>query len=171
MRREYAHHLIRGAAFWWFDMEGGWYIAPGILADFKKQAEIARRALEWDMSSVSQAAGVVSAMRPAWHSFMRMFDVDPQASLVELQVDLSTREMHKAGAPIDWWMMDDLARPEMHRYKALYFHNPTILSDAEHEALEGLKSDRRTLIFSAIPGSWSAAGWMHRQRRESPAFT
>jgi hypothetical protein len=127
MRREFAHHLIRGAAFWWFDMEGGWYAAPRILADFRRQAEIAREALEWDMSSVSHAAGVVSATSPACYSFMRMFDVDPQASLVELQADLSTREMHKAGAPIDWWMMDDLARPEMRSYRALYFHNPTIL--------------------------------------------
>jgi hypothetical protein len=152
MRREYAHHLIRGAAFWWFDMEGGWYAAPGILADFRKQAEIARQALEWDMSSISQAAGVVSAASPASHSFMRMHDVDPQAALVELQADLSTREMHKAGAPIDWWMADDLARPEMRRYKALYFHNLTILSDAERKALEELKSDGRTMVFVGYPG-------------------
>jgi len=152
LRREYAHHLIRGSAFWWFDMEGGWYSSPMILKDFQKETEISKQALEWDMSSISQAAGVVSGQSPVYHSFTRMYDVDPQASLVELNADMSTREMYKAGTPIDWWMTDDLARPELRQYKALYLHNATFLDNLQQKALDDLKSDGRTLIFVGYSG-------------------
>ena len=152
MRREFAHHLIRGAAYWWFDMTGGWYSSPEIMKDFKRESDIAIQALDWDMSSISEVAGVVSGQSPAYHSFTRMYDVDPQAALVELNADMSTREMYKAGVPIDWWMPEDLTRPDLRRCKALYLHNATVLDDTQRKALENLKNDGRTLIFVGYPG-------------------
>ncbi|MCY2928360.1 MAG: beta-galactosidase [Planctomycetota bacterium] len=152
LRREYVQHLIRGSSWWWFDMGGNWYATPEIMADFKKEQAIAQAALDWDMSSSSQVAGVVSGTSPATHSMSRMYDVDPQPSFVELNADMSTREMYKAGAPIDWWMSEDLARPEMAQYKALYFHNATVLSDAQRKALDALKRDGRAMIFVGYPG-------------------
>jgi hypothetical protein len=152
LRRDFAHHLIRGAAWWWFDMCGGWFSGPEISAEFKKQSEIARQALDWDMSSCSEVAGIVSGESCAYHSMRRMFDCDPQASLVELHADMSTREMYKGGAPIDWLMPEDLHRPVMDQYKVLYFHNPTFLSDKQQKALAKLKSNGRTIIFVGYPG-------------------
>jgi hypothetical protein len=152
IRREYAHHLIRGCSWWWFDMAGHWYASPEIAAEFKKQVEISNKSLEWDMSSCSQVAGVASGISPASHSMTRMYDVDPQASLVELNADMSTREMYKAGAPIDWWMPEDLSRPEMAQYRAFYFHNATVLTDAHRKAVDALKRDGRALIFVGYPG-------------------
>lgn len=152
LRREYAQNLIRGASWWWFDMQGGIYSCPEILNDFKQEQKIAEQAIHWDMSSNSQVAGVMSGDSPAFHSFTRMFDVDPQPALVDLNADMSTREMFKAGAPIDWWMADDLSRPEMKRYRALYFHNATFLNDGQRKGLEQLKADGRSLIFVGYPG-------------------
>lgn len=152
LRRDYAQSLIRGTSWWWFDMTGGWYSCPEILTDFRQQQEIAARMLDCDMSSNSQVAGVVSGESPAYHSLTRMFDVDPTPALVDLNADMSTREMYKAGAPIDWWMTEDLARPEMKRYRVLYFHNATVLDPRQLAALDGLKGDGRTLIFVGYPG-------------------
>ena len=152
VRREFAQHLIRGAAYWWFDMGTNWYATPEFTGEFRKQQAIAEQALAWDLGSSSQVAGVVCGASPAAHSQMRMFDVDPQASFVELNADMSTREMYKAGTPIDWWMSEDLARPEMRQYKALYFHNATVLDARQRQALEALKGDGRALIFVGYPG-------------------
>lgn len=152
LRRDFVTHLIRGSSFWWFDMTGGWYASKEIEDEFAKQVKIAEATAGLDMTSVSQVAGIVSAESPAYHSLMRMYDVDPQASLVDLQADMSTREMYKAGAPIDWWMPEDLARPDLKKYKALYFHNATTLSKPQLAALEALKRDDRTLIFVGYPG-------------------
>ena len=152
LRREFAHHLIRGCSYWWFDMDGGWYSSPAILKDFEKENEIAKQAMDWDMTSISQVACIISYTSPAFHSFARMHDVDIQHALVDLNADMSTREMYKAGAPIDWWMMEDLARPDMLQYKAIYFHNATIIDQNQKKALENLKKDGRTLIFTGYPG-------------------
>ena len=38
-------------------MTGGWFDCPEILAEFKKQAKIARDAADWDMVSGAEAAG------------------------------------------------------------------------------------------------------------------
>lgn len=152
LRREFAHHLIRGSAFWWFDMTGGWYSSPEIFAEFGKEVKIASQAVDWDMSSSSEVTGIVSGESPAYHSMTRMYDIDPQPALVDLQADMSTREMYKAGTPVDWWMQEDLARPEMKQYKAIYFHNPTFIDDKQQKALEKLKSDGRVMIFVGYPG-------------------
>jgi hypothetical protein len=152
LRREFAHNLIRGAAYWWFDMGGGWYSSPGILKDFTRQSEIASQAMDWDMSSISEVACIASYRSPAYHSFTTMYSADPEASLVDLQADMSTREMYRAGTPIDWWMTEDLGRTALRQYKVIYFHNATVLDDKQIKALESLKSEGRTMIFIGYPG-------------------
>ena len=102
------------------------------------------------MSSVSEVAGVVSAESPAYHSMMRLFDVDPQPAFVDLNCDMSTREMYKAGAPVDWWMTEDLSRQELKRYRAIYLHNATFMDDSARKALNTLKSDGRATYFYRI---------------------
>ncbi len=41
LRAVFARQLTHGHALWWFDMFGGWYQSPGIMADMRRFAEIA----------------------------------------------------------------------------------------------------------------------------------
>jgi len=150
-RREFAHHLVHGAAWWYFDMQGGWYSCPELLEEFKAQSAIARQALDWDTGSVAEVAAVVSQGSLPWHRLCRMHDVAP-GELTDLQCDRATSNLYRAGLPIDWWMMEDLGSQELRRYKVIYFHNATFLGDAERALVEGLKNDGRTLIFVGQPG-------------------
>jgi len=150
-RREFAHHLIHGAAWWYCDTEEGWYSCPELLDEFRAQSAVARRALDWDMGSVAEVAAVVSGQSPAWHRLCRMHDVAPR-ELTDLQCDRATSNLYRAGLPIDWWMMEDLGLEELRRYKVIYFHNATFLSDAERVLVDGLKGDGRTLIFVGQAG-------------------
>lgn len=151
-RREFAHQVIHGAAWWNFDMNGGWYSCPELLEDFRRQAGIAEQALAWDMSSVSEVAGVISGTSPARHRYYTMQDAMTEASWTDLQCDRATSPIYRTGAPIDWWMTDDLGRPEMRRYKVLYIYNGLYLSDRERAWIEQLKCDGRTLVFIGLPG-------------------
>lgn len=151
-RREFAHHVIHGAAWWNFDMSGGWYSCKELCQDFAVQGRIARQALEWDMSSVAQAAGIISGKSPAFQRFARMQDPMRYAEWTDLQCDRSTANLYRAGLPIDWWLSDDLGRRELQRYKVLYFYNAMYLSAEERRWVEQLKSDGRTLIFVGLPG-------------------
>jgi hypothetical protein len=100
LRREFCHHVIHGAGWWYFDMTGGWFDVPEIMAEFKKQAKIARDALAWDMTSVAEVACLVSGPGPAYHPLMRMHDVNNYPQLLELQCDRATRELYRSGLPL-----------------------------------------------------------------------
>ena len=151
LRREFAHHVIHGAGWWYFDMTGGWFDCPEILAEFKKQAAIARAAAEWDMTSVADVACLVSGAAPARHPLQRMHDVNNYSKLLELQCDRATRELYRSGVVMDWLMTDDLDPAAMQRYKALFFYNATWLSKQQREAVESLKTGGRALIFVGYP--------------------
>ena len=152
LRREFCHHLIHGAGWWDFDMTGGWFDAPQIMAEFKKQAKIVRDALAWDMTSVAEVACLVSGAGPAYHPLMRMHDVNNYPALLDLQCDRATRELYRSGVPMDWLMTDDLDAKAMERYKALFFYNATSLSPKQRDAVEALKKNGRALIFVGYPG-------------------
>lgn len=152
LRREFSHHLIHGSPWWYFDMAGGWYSGPEILADFKRQAQITREALAWDMSSVAQVAGIVSASSPAYHPLMRMHDVNNYRELLELQCDRATQQLYRSGVELDWLTCEDLDSKEMEKYKVLYFYNATWLSAKQRKAIDGLKKDGRVLVFVGYPG-------------------
>ncbi|MCX6876184.1 MAG: hypothetical protein NTW21_20615 [Verrucomicrobia bacterium] len=151
LRREFAHHLIHGSGWWYFDMTGGWFDGPELLAEFKKQAAIAREALAWDMTSVAEVACLVSGAAPAYHPLWRMHDVNNYPPLLELQCDRATRELYRCGMPLDWLMTEDLEQ-DMERYKALFFYNATWLSRPQREAVEALKCGGRAMIFVGYPG-------------------
>jgi hypothetical protein len=152
LRREFSHHLIHGAAWWYFDMTGGWFDAPEILAEFKKQAAIAQQAVAWDMTSVAEVAGFVSGASPARHPLQRMHDINNYPRLLELQCDRATRELYRSGVLLDWLMTDDLEQPGLEHYKALFFYNATWLSEKQRAAVDALKGGGRALIFVGYPG-------------------
>lgn len=151
-RREFAHHLIHGAAWWNFDMGGGWYSCPEMLADFHRQSEIAREALAWDCASVADVAAVISAGSPAYQRYYTMQEAMTHCAWTDLQCDRATAPLYRSGAILDWWMTDDLRHEALRRYKVLYLFNAFYLSRQERAALEALKSDGRTLIFIGLPG-------------------
>jgi hypothetical protein len=151
-RREFAHQLIHGAAWWNFDMGGGWYACRELQDEFTRQSAIAQQALAWDLASVSQLAAVVSAASPAYQRLFTMQQVLADLAWVDLQCDRATTELYYTGVPFDWWLTDDLSRPELARYKVIYVFNAMYLNAAERAAVERLKGDGRTLIFCGAAG-------------------
>ena len=152
LRREFCHHVIHGSGWWNFDMTGGWFDAPELVAEFAKEAKIARDAVAWDMTSVAEVACFVSGVGPAYHPLARMHDVNNYPPLLDLQCDRATRELYRSGVPMDWLMTDDLDAKAMERYKALFFYNANWLSKKQRDAVEALKCDGRALIFVGYPG-------------------
>lgn len=102
-------------------MTGGWFDSPEILAELKKQAVIARQAVDWDMTSVADAVGIVSGVSPARHPLQRMHDINNYPKLLDLQCDRATKELYRSGVLLDWLMTDDLDPQAMEHYKAALF--------------------------------------------------
>jgi hypothetical protein len=60
--RELGNVLAHGCTQWYFDMGGGWYDDPDLLATVRRQAEVAELALHRERSSVSEVAVVVDPL-------------------------------------------------------------------------------------------------------------
>ncbi len=151
-RREFAHHLIHGAAWWNFDMGGGWYACPGLQEEFARHAAIAGQALAWDMTSTAEAALLVSADSPARQRLFTMQQAMADFAWLDLQCDRATTPLYHAGLPLDGRLCDDLTRRDLGRYRLLYLFNAMYLSAGEREALERLKGDGRTIVFCGGSG-------------------
>ena len=64
--REVGNVLSHGVGMWWFDMSGGWYADPGLLAEMKRMLGEGRRALEVSYASAAQVAVVVDPRTSAY---------------------------------------------------------------------------------------------------------
>jgi len=151
-RREFAHQTIHGAAWWNFDMGGGWYACPELQEEFARQSALAQRALDWDMSSISEMAVVLSASSPAYQRLFTMQEAMADFAWLDLQCDRATTNLYYTGVPMDWRLTGDLGRAEMRRYKLLYIFNAMYMSQRERAWLETLKGDGRTLVFCGAAG-------------------
>ena len=57
LRKTFCRQLIRGNGFWWFDMWGGWYRAPELMAELEQMREIFAESLARpDRKSVAELA-------------------------------------------------------------------------------------------------------------------
>jgi hypothetical protein len=140
LKREFAHTITRKAAIWWFDMGGGWYDEPALLA------------LQHDM----QAFGTDYA--PKWEPAVEVaFFVDdksnyrmPPDSPYLAALNQLMAAMPRLGAPYHTYLLSDLTKAPA--YRAYVFPNAFDLTDEERNAISALKKDGNVLIFMGPAG-------------------
>jgi hypothetical protein len=142
--RELAEALAKRAAVSWFDMSGGWFSEPRILADLGRGHQIARESLETRKPFSPQIGVFVDPQ-----SFYWMRPTDANAALVLHQVVT----MPQSGAPWDFCLLDDIADPRLPDYKLYVFLNAFYVDPARREAIHArLKRNGATALFVYAPG-------------------
>jgi len=141
--REFANVICSACGKWWFDMGGGWYDDPRILADIGRMKAIADRTVDWDRSPVSEIA----------------FVVDPQ-SLAYLKTDNSVStwfmlqqlpELGRLGAPFGYYCIEDL--PKLPPQKLYIFANCWAPTDRQRGIIEQrVKRDGAWALWLYAPG-------------------
>lgn len=142
-RRELAHTLSLGTAMWWFDMGGGWYDAPELMAAVAEMNEVARRSMAFDRSSVAEIAVVVDEES--------MLCRQPRGQFAELLLYQQRDGLHRIGAPFDVVFLDELEhrRP----YRLYLFLNTFRVTAAQRAVVERtVKRDRRMAVWVYAPG-------------------
>ena len=115
IRKSFSRQLIKGNGFWWFDMWGGWYDDPDVLAEMAQMRAIAADALnEPDRASVAEVGVFVdeSAYKYLTDSAMRGTAFNARKPLGYL------------GAPYDLYDVSDFA-DVYQKYKAVVFLSDT----------------------------------------------
>lgn len=120
IRKSFARQLIKGNGFWWFDMWGGWYDSPDILAEMKKYREICASSL--DGRSRRSAAGIAVFADSGAYKYMTNGGLRNSA--------FNEREyLGYMGAPYDFYDVSDF-EAVYRNYKAVIF-----LSDIKTEEM------------------------------------
>lgn len=144
LQREFANVLCQGVAQWWFDMGGGWYDDPRILADIGAMNRIAQASLAWDRGPADEIAVMVDD-----RSLHRM-QVANRLSRPLLLEQLP--ELGRLGAPVGLYALGDVER--LAPRKMYVFLNAFAPTAAQRAAIERLKAQGRVLVWLYAPGAY-----------------
>lgn len=144
LKRDFARNLCEDVRGWWFDMGPGWYDDKNVLALFKRQQEIFREAYARDRTKKNEIALI--------YDTESLHHVSQAAS--QLVVDFyRTSDLHRIGAPADFYFHNDMARPDMPDYKLYVMLNQFYLTDAEREAVHAkARRNGATVLWLYAPG-------------------
>ena len=149
-RRSAGFVLGNGVYQSFFDLHGGYFDDPALMAEIKRLNELLENAKNHDCSSVAEILVVSDETSCSYATYESGF---LQQTLQPVQVQLA-----KIGAPHDSVLVDDLALVKMDRYKFVIFLNCFHLTDAQRELIR-LKVLRRqrTVLWCYAPGLFNGA--------------
>ena len=148
--REFAEVLTKRAAVSWFDMSGGWFSHPQILADMSRAAAIAKTSLPLRKPFAPEIGVFVDP-----ESFYWMRSTTANSALVLNQI----ATMPQSGAPWDSCLLSDIADARLPDYKLYVFLNAFRVDAARREAIvRKLKRNNATALFVYAPGYFDADG-------------
>jgi hypothetical protein len=144
-RRGAGFVLGNGICQSFFDLHGGYFDDPALLAEVARLNALLDAAKQSDCSSVAEILVVSDEASCSYATFESGF---LQQTLQPAQVQLA-----KLGAPHDSILADDLALSEMERYKVVIFLNCFHLSETQRHLIRGKVLNRnRTVLWCYAPG-------------------
>lgn len=146
MKRDFGRNLCEDLHAWWFDMakEGGWYDHPDILSLIRRQQDVARKAYATDRRKQNQVALIYDQDSTRYVS---------QRTTNDLCHLFRIHEVHRIGAPVDYYFHDDLALDNMPDYRLYVFVNVFVLTGAEREAIAAkLRRNGQVALWMYAPG-------------------
>jgi len=144
LRREFAMAMIHGSHLWWFDMFGGWFDDPVIMANMKKMTAISERFAE---TGPGKAEVAVLADADS------MYYVDGHSQLADFVLRKLQFAMFGAGVPWRCYSFADLPKLDMSPYKVVILPNLFVVTPEKRKLLdEKLFRDNKTIVMPFAPG-------------------
>ncbi len=155
LKRDFAHNFIRKVGMWWMDLHrhGGWYDHPEIE---KVVAQCAALAAESAANDAIRYRGEVAVILDEETSHYLKPGNELLYPLVFLQDKLG---LPRLGAPVDYYLHNDLSHRDMPEYKLYIFLNTIYLTAEERRAIRRrVCRDNKVAVWMYAPGLISEAG-------------
>jgi hypothetical protein len=150
MGRELGNALANGVNMAWFDLHGGYYDDPAILAHVGTQRSIRQKALGRDRRSNAQILVVFD--EDSMH-YLKFRDPLVRKVLIEQLAELPFV------APYDSVLLSDLGRVDPSQYKLVIMANTFKLDSAQRDTLsQTVLRGGRTVLWLYAPGYFAGAG-------------
>lgn len=143
-RRTTGFALCGGMFQSFFDVQGGSYDDPQLMAEIETLNQVFARGKNYDRGSNSEILIVSDEDSCSYCSFDNLM---LRVSLRHTQWSLC-----KIGAPVDHVLVNDLALLDVSRYKFVVFLNAYHLTAEQREMIDCLKREGRTLLWCYAPG-------------------
>ncbi len=131
IRKAFAHQLTKASGIWWFDMWGGWYHHPGIMAELERMKGIAEASMNKNSADYPCSETVLFIDERAYANI-------PRGNPLIDSVNRTRVAMGNTGIPFDLCMVED-APKVLHKYRAAIFTAP-IPSECGKKAVELCKN-------------------------------
>lgn len=133
-----------------FDLHGGYFDDPELMAEVARLNSLLTESKRNDCSSVAEILVVSDELSCSYATFESGF---LQQTLRPLQVQLA-----KLGAPHDSILVDDLALVDVKRYRLVIFLNCFHLTDAQRALIRRKVLNRnRTILWTYAPGFFNGS--------------
>jgi hypothetical protein len=147
-----------------FDLHGGYFDDPRLLAEVQRLNVLLAESAQHDCSSVAEILVVSDETSCSYATFESGL---LQQTLQPVQVQLA-----KLGAPHDSILVDDLALVDMNRYKLVIFLDCFHLTADQRELIRRTVLNRgRTVLWSYAPGLFNGVATSVEAMRELTGFT
>jgi len=144
LRREFAMCLARGVHVWWFDMFGGWFDSPSLMAEIERMREIGDR-----FAGTSRLQAEVAVLVDA----DSMYYVDGHSALARPVLAQQRSTLSRMGAPWEIYSLADLPRLDMSRFRMVVLPNLFAVTPQKCAWLdEKIFCDGKHVVFGYAPG-------------------
>ena len=144
LRREFAMCLMRGVHVWWFDMFGGWFDSPSVMAEIEKMRKIGDR-----FAGTSGLQAEVAVLVDA----DSMYYVDGRSALARPVLAEQRSTLSRMGAPWEIYSLADLPQLDTSRFRMIVLPNLFVLTPEKQAWLdEKVFCDGKHVVFAYAPG-------------------
>ncbi|MCC6353450.1 MAG: hypothetical protein IT577_06165 [Verrucomicrobiae bacterium] len=146
--REFGNTVTHGVGLWYMDLNGGWFRDPALIETIGRMKKWADVAMNHSRRRNAQVAVISAPESEFYVGYRQTPDNEISYGLYHDQMG----EFYRAGAPFDWYLIDDLDAIRDRGYRAFVFLDCFYLTDRQRAAVEALKSDGRVLLWFYAPG-------------------
>jgi hypothetical protein len=146
LRREWGAMLVHGFGIVWLNIaRNPMFYCPIIMRDICRMSEIGKASMAFDRSSNAEIA-VIARQRPSHYGYFY------GAGTVRSQ-------LYRVGAPVDIYSNEDISRIPKNKYKLIVVVFSQLLTDKERKALDTLKGNGATILWSLASGYLTEKGF------------
>lgn len=146
-----------------FDLHGGYFDDPMLMAEIARLNKMLDESKHYDNSSVAEVLVVSDETSCSYASF--------ESGLLQQSLRPAQVQLAKMGAPHDSILIDDLALADMLRYKLVVFLNCFHLTDAQRELIRStVLNQNRTVLWCYAPGLFNGTMVSEKAASELTGF-
>lgn len=164
--REFGNMVTNGTGLWYMDLKKGGFNDPELIDLVGRMKKWADESLNHSRKRCSKVA-VISAPQSEFYLGYRQ---NPENEISYGLYHDQMGHFFRAGAPFDWYLIDDLDAVEKGDYQVCLFLDCFYLTDSHIEKIDRLKSRNRTLVWFYAPGYVSENALSQKRMEDLTGF-